>query len=597
VNEKPGCDQVGRLKRNDAREGRQKQRKTMETNHQTEMEQTNTAAGENAEAVEYRGAATYSPEDNKLRLYVGRVPRDEYLKLKAEGWQALHKQRETGGGDFAAVWTPERRDTALSYAGVIEDEDKGPAERAAERAERFGGYRDKRAGEAGERADRFEAGPSAHGFQNQARAERAAARHDRIVGRAVDAWSKAEYWQSRTAGVISNALHLSSPGVRMGRIKELEADIRRCEKSREEYRVRFARWTECAAMTDAGAQKERAYLLARMENGEYKHPRTGRKAGLYSFFKDTVSFWNKEAGEWQEGPPQDPLTGAELCALWLAHHGAPAEEGPWLTHYRLRLAYENQMLEAQGGRAAFVEMEVGGWILGSRRAAGQWLQIRKVNKSNATGRVVSVEVRAMVDLKYNNETRQYDRGLGLVMVKVERLSPDSYRAPTDEERAAFLEALKDEKAAKKAKAPAAPPLINPTDEDAEKLVTLWNDRRRGEWERRHTPAMREYYPLKLSTVIRTTQAVYSAKSKGACARAETLELCSLGREDESSFCDYAGQAKRKAERGPVVCKIRITGYDPRHVLIITDKPQKTLPASVWVPYVAPVSATAETVNA
>lgn len=46
------------------------------------------------------------------------------------------------------AWTPERRDTALEYAGVIEDEDQSPEERAADRAERFGDYRDKRTGEA-----------------------------------------------------------------------------------------------------------------------------------------------------------------------------------------------------------------------------------------------------------------------------------------------------------------------------------------------------------------------------------------------------------------------------------------------------------------
>jgi hypothetical protein len=173
------------------------------------MENTDTTPAITADT--FTGSATYSPEDNKIRLYVGRVPRDEYLKLRAEGWQALHKQRETGGGDFAAVWTPERRNTALAYAGFIGDEDKGPAERAAERAERFSGYRDKRTDEATGRADQFEAGPSAHGFQNAAKAERAAARHDRQAGRAVDAWEKAEYWTSRTAGVIGHALHVSAP--------------------------------------------------------------------------------------------------------------------------------------------------------------------------------------------------------------------------------------------------------------------------------------------------------------------------------------------------------------------------------------------------
>lgn len=146
--------------------------------------------------------ATYSPEGNHLRLYIGRVPRPEYEKLKSEGWRALYKQREAGGGDFVATWTPERRDTALEYGGgVILDEDMGPAERAADRAERFSGYRDKREGEATTRAEAFDSGPAVHGYQSQARANRAAARHDRIADRAGDAWSKAEYWTGRTAGV------------------------------------------------------------------------------------------------------------------------------------------------------------------------------------------------------------------------------------------------------------------------------------------------------------------------------------------------------------------------------------------------------------
>ena len=44
-------------------------------------------------------SATYCPEDDKLRLYVGRVPRDEYEALRAEGWQSTAKQ----DCDFSAV--------------------------------------------------------------------------------------------------------------------------------------------------------------------------------------------------------------------------------------------------------------------------------------------------------------------------------------------------------------------------------------------------------------------------------------------------------------------------------------------------------------
>lgn len=57
------------------------------------------------------GSATYCPEDNKLRLYVGRVPRPEYDALRAEGWISTPKQE----CQFVAHWTPARRDTALAY--------------------------------------------------------------------------------------------------------------------------------------------------------------------------------------------------------------------------------------------------------------------------------------------------------------------------------------------------------------------------------------------------------------------------------------------------------------------------------------------------
>src|SRR5690606_14620454 len=126
-------------------------------------------------------------------------------------------------------WTPQREDTALSYAGEILDEDELPQDRAADRAERFAGYRDKRTAEAIAQADRYEAAPSVYGYQDKGRAVRAADRVDRIAGRAVNAWEKAEYWTQRTAGVIANALYRSRADVRMGRIKSIESDIRRIE--------------------------------------------------------------------------------------------------------------------------------------------------------------------------------------------------------------------------------------------------------------------------------------------------------------------------------------------------------------------------------
>ena len=414
--------------------------------------------------------ATYCPEDNKLRLYVGHVPKPEYLALRSEGWKSTPKQSLNGGGEFAATWNPSREDTATAYAGIIGDEDQGPAERAADRAERFGGYLDKRRAEAHDHADSYEAGPSAHGYQNPQKAERAAAKHDRHADRACNAWSKAEYWQSRTAGVISNALYLSGPGVRMGRIKKLESEIRT------------------------------------------------RTAGRY------------------------------------------------LEHCKLRLTYENQMLEAQGGRAASVDMVPGGFI-GSH-------QIHKVNKSNATGRVVSVAVKVPQIHGYTYRVaNEPGTDYALEQIKTERLAKDAYTAPTAEELEAFKAMKKAEKVQKKATAPKRPPLVNPTAEEAQKLQDVWNDQA----EERN--AKRQYSSeLKRTEPQEMTQAAYSARSKGSYSHCKPVYIGEGGAE---TYEQYRGNVEAGA-----VCKVRQGSggrelYSAYAVIRITDKPSKALPAAVW----------------
>jgi hypothetical protein len=445
--------------------------------------------------IETTDRATYCPEDNKLRLYVGRVPRPEYEALRADGWTSTPKQ----SCDFVASWTPARRDTALDYAGVIEDEDQSPAERAVDRAERFAGYRDKRTMEAHDHADRFDAGPSVIGFQSQAKAERAVARFDRVAARAVDSWGKAEYWQSRTAGVISHALHVCSPSVRMGRIKELEADLRRATPG-----------------------------------------------------------------------------------------------GEWHNHLTLRLAYENQMLEAQGGRAGVVEMVPGGWLQGGRRMGTEWRQIQKVNKSPVSGRVVSVLVRDNHASEFNHYGNRWPDGIARVLshtVEVERASPDAYRAPTPEELAEFHAKTKAAKKAAKAAAPDPVPLINPTDEDAQRLQDLWNAQAMAA---RVASYKRLGYSLPVtdcqpSKVLRITQAAYSAHSKGTYCAGGTREVFAGGIECGTN---YDGASKLRLKHGREVCLVRRTsGHgqgDGFHnsgsrVIVLTDKPQKPLPAAVWVP--------------
>lgn len=494
--------------------------------------------------------ATYCPEDNKLRLYVGRVPRDEYEALRAAGWTSTPKQ----DCDFVATWTPSRRDTCLEYAGIIEDEDGTPEDRAADRAERFSGYLDKRLSEATGGLERYESGPSAFGHQNRAIAERAARRFDRVAVRALDSWDKAEYWQRRTAGVISHALHKSTPAVRMGRIKEIEAELRKRENSLEEYAKMHATWKAIAEETDPEKQTARAYKVAYFCHGNYTHPRTGKKSYLYDF----------RTGE-------DALSGAELAALFLSTNGEPKTETEWTKHLKLRIAYELQMLEAQGGRAAMVEMEVGGWI-GSH-------QIRKVNKSPATGRVVSVGI--MVKTNGLNKWGRPDPDAPeqrLEIVNIERARADIYRAPTEAEKDALASKVKEEKKAAPKKESC--PLINPTNEDAEKLQAHINAEHLAAFNRRHGSASKYYKAPEPKAVQYITQAVYSQNSKGTYARAETRGLCKAGKlEDAASNMWTAAANERAKARGPALCKIRICGYDPVSIIVITDKPQKALPAA------------------
>ena len=87
-------------------------------------------------------SATYSPEDNKLRLYpFARLSAEDYARVKAAGFTWAPRQ----GIFVAPMWTPTREDLARELAGEIEDEDKTLTERAEERADRFAGYSERRA--------------------------------------------------------------------------------------------------------------------------------------------------------------------------------------------------------------------------------------------------------------------------------------------------------------------------------------------------------------------------------------------------------------------------------------------------------------------
>lgn len=465
--------------------------------------------------------ATYCPEDNKLRLYVGRVPREEYLALKEEGWTSTPKQ----SCDFVAVWSVRREKTALTYADYIGDEDQSPTDRAADRAERFSGYRDNRREEATGYADRYEEQPSVHGYQSQERADRAAARHELTGVKAYTQWEKAEYWQSRTAGVISHALHLCKPSVRMGRIKEIEADMRRIEKDAAEYITARNAWINVDSI-----EKALHCTNVLRDWHEYKHPRDAgyKRHGLYDFIRDE----------------KDPMTWQEAREMYLSvHNEYDFSQGRGYKHLQLRLAYENQMIDAVGGMAGELEIVVGGRFNGEL--------IYKVNKSNVTGRVTTVATASRKSPRFSS--RVSPSGWYFPVYNTEKSTGSNYTPPTPEDMIE-LEAIK---AAIKEVTPkqATIPLINPTDESAAELQKVLNSVYRPE---ENEPA-------------RITQARYSANSTGSYANCEVREFT----EDYRLIWTVRGKADAAFK-----VRLQVRGCSGYRVIILTDKPQKPLPAMV-----------------
>src|SRR5262245_28121705 len=232
-------------------------------------------------------AATYSPEDNKLRLYPAhRLDAETYARVKSAGFVWAAKQNLF----VAPMWTPDREDLLLALCDDIEDEDKSLVDRAEERAERFDGYRENRAHDA-ERAreavaaiaDNIPLGqPILVGHHSERHARRDAERIENGMRKAVRMWDTAQYWKARAAGAIRHAQYKERPDVRHRRIKGLEADKRKQEKIAKRARDFVKLWSKLDEPAKDGSdaspelRKKRAIYLAGIDNGDYstkyQHP-------------------------------------------------------------------------------------------------------------------------------------------------------------------------------------------------------------------------------------------------------------------------------------------------------------------------------------
>lgn len=348
----------------------------------------------NTSTFDHRG--TYSPEDNKLRLYPAyRLERSLYDRLKLAGFKWAPKQELF----VAPMWTPSRNDLLIELCGEIEDEDTSLIERAENRADRFDTYHDKREKEADQTyaAAKNLAGniplgqPILVGHHSERRARKDAEKIESGYRRAVQLWDTAEYWTRRAAGAVQAAKYKELPAVRYRRIKNIEADKRKQEKQVTESK-KFIVYYSLPNLS-----LEQALRISGYDHTSYcftleKYPRQppisqyeGAKS-IYSALKDGI------------------ISVQQAAELTIKSHTRFIQHAErWIAHYQNRLAYENAMLQESGGVATDkFNLQVGGKV----KIGSEWHLIKRLNYKDEI--IVSVTTTArFVPVRGVEEIKEY----------------------------------------------------------------------------------------------------------------------------------------------------------------------------------------------
>lgn len=174
--------------------------------------------------------ATYSPEDNKLRLYADiRLDNDDWQLMKKAGWKWAPKQEL-----FFAYWSVGNEDFMLRLAGDILPEEMTMVERAEAKADRLLLLAQKRSDQclgyqqaANDLMFRIDNNqPILGGHYSQRKAEKTKKQIDRNIEKAHETSSAVSYWVWRAKGVIGHADYKNNTRTIYNRIKTLSKDLR-----------------------------------------------------------------------------------------------------------------------------------------------------------------------------------------------------------------------------------------------------------------------------------------------------------------------------------------------------------------------------------
>lgn len=299
---------------------------------------------EDQKPARYNYTATYSPEDNKLRLYsYSKLDTETYQRIYAAGFRSAPKQQLY----FAPEWTPEREDLLIELCGEIADENRSLMSRAVERAQRYSQYSDNRM------QDSNAARAAVDAIANNIPLGQSLSKglHSRIhngMQKTIDMWKTAQYWRGRGWASVANAERKESPEVRHRRIARLEAKQREWQRLRERGQEVLNVW------------KQEGLTLERFRG----------ESGL----EHAIS-----ADEWGE-LESGALTLQSLVPKKIeAHERAIVHYNRWVEQLGMRVEYERGALEDSGGiPASKFNIEVGGRV----RWGSEWLIVLKVNRSN-----------------------------------------------------------------------------------------------------------------------------------------------------------------------------------------------------------------------
>ena len=360
--------------------------------------------------------ATYSPEDNKLRLYPAyRLPKDEYDRVKAHGFIWAPKQELF----VALAWSPSREDFLLEMCEEIGDEDTSLVDRAEAKAERLENLSERKAAEASRAHDQVSricdgiplGQPILVGHHSEKHARKDAERIQNGMRKAVDCWKASEYWTYRAAGALRNAKYKERPDVRARRIKVIEADYRKSDKTLLEVREQIKQW-KFEPLTWAYCKRITNYHHASFCFPLDKYPRVEGA----SKYEGDMGLWSA-LGDTMDTGIITPEQARDLALPRLERHIPILQR--WIAHYENRIAYERAMLDEGGGLIAEKhELQVGGRVL----IGQEWVTILKVNKKD--GKQISVTT-----------SRRYCKVCGIEEIK-------DYQAPTAEHAAKVVAALK-----------------------------------------------------------------------------------------------------------------------------------------------------------